>query len=492
LNKTILYDFRRTLLSKALIISIVAVMSLGIAVLAADASANESIISSSNKDSVNDNTLTLFLHQGNDSNFLSYSFNQFGQPLSGVRLEVNITKDQTVYHSMVTSNASGYSIATFVATSIVNGTATIEIIYPDGSISSGGTMKIEGIPRGAVTLIKDYPPIALVSAQENTRQKSVLVFFAGPNASLPTGYLVYYKFAGLDQSDASFFNMTSMLPLGVLKQYHETFRPIIPANQSSSSILHIVVFYPNGTEIFALSTPLELFFPQSQVVPFIKIASDSFQGVIAFLVAFISVIASFVLFGKEKLSGVIDSVLVLPISRRELIMSRYFSIFFAVGTSTLIVVTVEDFAVWFLSGNFLPSLLVIGSLGAFATEICSILSISFILAYFIRSSTFLAFGSVIIWVFFLQLLWNPLISTVASLLGAAPLSQTYIRVAIVSYFVNPTHLVSLIYILNTGDFEFTPIFAPSFGVSIMSIIVAEILWTLIPLLSLLYIAKRKD
>lgn len=229
------------------------------------------------------------------------------------------------------------------------------------------------------------------------------------------------------------------------------------------------------------------------VDPYYVLANTALDIVrVAWFVALMAILGAFGSFGNDKIKGVLDSILAQPVTRAGLVFSRYFSTLCALATAVTASVMIVDLLMGALAGSFFSPVFVGGVILAFIIEIASILAIMFISSYLVTSSSRLLAIGMGLFVLF-DLFWGSMINTVTELLGANANSAIYIKVSIASYFINPTELAALVYIITRNWFELiTPIVPSSYGVSIFSLVVSSTFWLMTPLIVLLMLAKRRD
>lgn len=209
------------------------------------------------------------------------------------------------------------------------------------------------------------------------------------------------------------------------------------------------------------------------------------------------ILVAFATFGNERISGVLESVLVQPISRTGLVLSRYLAVLCAAGVAAVASFLAIDLILQILDGASFPQTFVATIILTYLAGIASLLAIFFIVSYTVRSNAILLGFGLGLW-FLLDFLWSYIVSAIADLAGAGPgtgtaFSVSYIQASIASYFLNPTQLSGLAYVYSLRWFEMnTPVDPVSYGVTLYSMIAAVALWVFVPLTVLLLIVKRKD
>lgn len=209
------------------------------------------------------------------------------------------------------------------------------------------------------------------------------------------------------------------------------------------------------------------------------------------------VLLAFLAFGNERIKGVFDYVLAQPVSRVGLVSSRYLSILCSISVASIGSFLVIDLILQGLNGSSFSSHFVLAMLLTYPGEIAAMLSIAFIFSYIAKSSGILIGSMISLWTIF-DLLYQYITNGIANAIGVditnnSIFTSSYIHFSIVSYFLSPSGLPSVGYVLSMGWFEQNSPINPNFyGVSVASLAVTEALWILVPLGFLLFIASKLD
>ena len=95
-------------------------------------------------------------------------------------------------------------------------------------------------------------------------------------------------------------------------------------------------------------------------------------------------IASYNLYGKYRLTGVLESILVQPISRLGLSISRFFCTFIAMAIAISISMIVIDGVVWAFTNSFVSNTIILSSAVSFFVETAAFIAIMMLLAHVVR------------------------------------------------------------------------------------------------------------
>ncbi len=481
--------------------------------------------------------------------FLVFETNQFGQPVSGPTLQANLTVDpfpiggkgpitnpgsyQVYSGPSVTTNSSGeaeFTIEVPVSNiSEVNENYTVPIMVhlPNGGIMSAGgepspysqsvefangTYTYVPVPPGQVVSITRNSILSATDSS-NSQKRNLLVTWAGTNGSVPSGYSVYYMFINVTQTctvtqfgtqcSSQFSvppNLTeaNMTFLGSLNSYHQVFDPPkLEANLGNGSQLVVGIFSTNGTvavppqnNVFSVSQ----LYPSSQGISqqtANQLVFSFLTSVYALLVPLIAIIGSYSLYGRDRVSGVLESVLAQPVSRRGLALSRFFSTFIGMAIAISVAMIAVDGLVMYYTKLFLSTTLLLASAGAFLVELAAFIGIMMLLSRVVKSSGLLIGIGVGIFLVF-EFLWSVLVLIVLSLTRTGFGSSGFIGYTIALQFVNPAQFIQLIITYLTNQSSRVLISPVQYGITIPSLVETGVLWVALPLAAFLYLAIKKD
>jgi ABC-2 type transport system permease protein len=223
-----------------------------------------------------------------------------------------------------------------------------------------------------------------------------------------------------------------------------------------------------------------------------------FGSLFGIFIPLMAIVGSYNSYGKDRVSGVLESVLSQPVSRRGLSISRFVSSFSAMAIAVAVAVGVVDGIAWYYTKSFVSSSVIISSTLAFFVELAAFIGIMMLLSHIVKSSGALigiGVGLFIVIDFF----WGILLSLTISLTNTGFNSASYFRDIIIAEFVNPAQFVGLVdtYITHQASFvgisPFSfPLTPSQYGVTIPTIVATGLLWIALPLAAFLYVAVKKD
>jgi ABC-2 type transport system permease protein len=356
-----LYDFKNTITSKTVIIlvAIILLISLTIIPLTSIRSIGGTGVPSSP---------ILYYQDGVSPNFgyhyLTYFTNQYGDGISGVTVTVTFT-GPTNHTNTVVTNSSGLA---FVKVTAPNASYTV-ILKEQLSGSSFTTSLSDPTsihsPPGVIRRVGGFgggsgdASIQSVEDKHNSSKRDIQVFYAGNLGAVPSTYTLYYKvvpsFNGFycKGNGGCPYNYTDMTSLGNLNGYLETFDPTIPTGLNETAQVWFELFSQNKTQVGSTNfTAFDLRQPRQPIMS-TSIASFFFSGVLGFFIPLMAIIGSYSSYGKDRLTGVLESVLARPVTKRGLAMSRFLSTVLSFTLASAAAVGVVDLLLNSVGGSFL-------------------------------------------------------------------------------------------------------------------------------------------
>ncbi|MFI5420357.1 MAG: ABC transporter permease, partial [Nitrososphaerales archaeon] len=488
----------RTLKSKSTIISF-AILVFGLAPFI------PAITGNSGQFQGNLNASAVMLHDDAGYHFLVFVTNEFGQPLSGIHGQFVLKGQGHNYSNNGTSNATGYISITILA-------PQIRADYFGGGFIEGfnGNQKfIFNVPQlspGEIYPLPVAAPFSSITDTSNASRRLLNAFYAAPYGAMPYAYSLYYSLppnqnmsSGTGNSSSSLnpvLNESQMYFVGVLNNFHQAFRVIIPPDQictnqdpPCTTQLNLALFSINGSLIY--STQMDessLYPPAAPPIRGNDLASQYFVGFLSYFVPVIAIVGSFSAYGRDRVSGILESVLSRPVTRRGLALSRFFSTFLALGVTVLGAIILIDFILRFFTGSFLDPMLVLGTALSFLVELAAFIGVMFLISHLVKSSISLILVGIAL------VIALDFLPSIIGALGATAGSLSFIQDTILLDFANPAQFTSLMNVMLTNQvLSLSVSIDPSiFGVTIASMLVAGLVWSIVPLAIYLQLATRRD
>lgn len=263
-----------------------------------------------------------------------------------------------------------------------------------------------------------------------------------------------------------------------------------PTNVSKTSLFYLfALFSPSGKILgyvmFTVQPPAEADFTTST---FFRNTTEIYE----LFIPLMSLLSAYYLFGKDRIEGVLESVLVRPLSKTSLMLTRYFSGAFSVIGASLISFALSSLVIYESYGKFLPESASLSILWTIVAEVLSFSGIMFLLPTFIKSQARLI--SAMVGIFLVaDLFWSfrPIFPSLimAAIPGISAGGITYFRDTIISYYLSPAGLSTISEGLNLGPYAIPGVpsitvqgITPAYlGLTTVNLIVTGLLWAVIPI-----------
>jgi ABC-2 type transport system permease protein len=220
-------------------------------------------------------------------------------------------------------------------------------------------------------------------------------------------------------------------------------------------------------------------------------AAFFFSGVLGFFIPLMTIIGSYSSYGKDRLTGVLESVLSRPITRRGLAMSRFLSTLSAFSIAVVASVGVVDLVLNSVAGSFLPQDYALAIIAGLVVEVAAFTGLIFLLSHLVKSTGLLLGLSIGLFVV-LDFFWGLIIFLLTLLLGGAQGSFVGLQATYLSYYANPAQFLNLVnaYVLQSSLGGFVS--PSSYGVTLPAIVFDGVLWAVAPFIIFLYLAVKRD
>src|SRR2546425_2096176 len=433
-----LYDLKRTITSKSVLIltAITLLISLTIIPLTSITTTFNSFSSSPS---------ILYYRDNGGYHFLAYYSNQYGEPLSGTSISITLTPTYPArgmnYTQTEKTNSTGLA---FLSLNPPNGNYSATISFPIGSGTAKFPSYLTSRPAGHVELISGNA-ISTVVDRANAAKRDIQIFYAAPYGATPSGYSLSYKVVDSFSSYyGNGFNQSQMTLLGNLTSYHRIFDPPL-SNLNDTSQVVFELFQPNNsTALFppTVYPAFELRQPQAPVNA-TNVATLFFSTILSFFVPLIAIIGSYTSYGKDRLTGVLESVLARPVSRRGLAISRFLSTLTALAVAAIVSVGLVDLVLNEVVGSVLPQDYALAIISGLVVEIAAFTGLVFLLSHLFKSTGVLLGISIVLFVV-LDFFWGLIIFLLTLLLGGTSGSAVAVEATLVSYYANLAQFLQLI------------------------------------------------
>jgi ABC-2 type transport system permease protein len=422
----------------------------------------------------------------NGFNVLLIAYNSFGQPLSGIAF--NLTGVNFKFGKTVTTNSSGL-VEFFVPANSTQGTLELNANIAGSSLSQTLPNQIIILNPGKPGIPNNLASIQLVTDASNSSRKDVFVFAVGPNFSKPD-YSLYYTI--IPASSIGGFpgpvNESNMKYLADIKDIASVVNFNVPSNVSANEVLLAAVFQRNGTLITSLAT--NVLSPNINISAS-QIASSFLSGILAVFVPLMAILGAYSIYGRDRVSGVLESVLVRPVTRRSLLLSRFIAGLIASAAAVMITILVVDLIFALKLNQYLSATFIFSSWASLVVEVAAFIGLLFAISQLTKSTGALI-GAGIGLFLVLDFLWSLIIFLALSAAGTSFGSDYALHIETLLDFFNPSQYLALVQIYQTHTILNVPVNISSYGVTLATLLIDGLAWVLLPLLLALWLVVRKD
>ena len=477
-----LYDFRRTITSTSVLILIGIILLISLAIIPFTTP-----IVSSFRGSGSD---ILYYRDTGAYHFIVFSSDQYGQPLQGTKISMSLSGVKT-YANATTTNSEGYA---FITLSAPNGTYTLAVNETNGAnmASFGWYMFASPIGEPQFSI---GSPISTVQDRANASKRDVQTFYAALYGAKPSGYSIRYKVAATSPpppyKDSTPYTKDQMDFLGNLTNYRQVFDPAIADGLPGTTSVWFELFAPNGTAVSGTEIPVFELRQQQFRPEATNIASSFFSTILSFFMPLAAILGAYSSYGKDRLTGVLESILARPISRRGLAISRFLSTLTALAVAAIVSVGLVDLVLNEVVGSVLPQDYALAIISGLVVEIAAFTGLVFLLSHLVKSTGVLLGISIVLFVV-LDFFWGLIIFLLTLLLGGTSGSAVALEATLVSYYANPAQFLQLINVYVFQSSSGTTLQSSNYGVTLPAIVLDGFLWAILPFLAFMYLAVKRD
>jgi ABC-type transport system involved in multi-copper enzyme maturation permease subunit len=499
-----LYELRRALLSVPLLVLTALIILVAFAILG-------TIAESTPPPSTLPEESGAYYFTGGAYHFEFYAFTQSGASISGATFTIDM------YPANATPFSPGASLANATGVTGSNGLVNLAIPLTGSNYSAElqwTAPGMSGFPGGPGPLFPVSAPlpgvtVPFASSWTSTIQtvhhlisaNALLIYYPGPNGTVPPDYQVYWSASVNESFPPTTLSEASMHRLGALTNPYAVFPLVVPRNSNSRvfpnfEYLQVELFTTTG-QLVATDTnqTASNFFPPAGGVAGTGIALSFGGSIMVFLVPLMAILASYSVYGRDRLTGVLEGVLARPVSRLGLVTSRYLAVVTALCLAATISVACLDGLIAWVYGGFLPVIAALVLFTALLVEIGAFTGITFLLSHALRSAAGLV--GISLGLFALLTIGWLIIPNIIGGLNGTIFTAAYERALLQLEFLNPVQFLDLttaLYFNSVGVFsEFGLTTVPSaYGVTLASVIATGIAWAFLPLLALLYVVRIHD
>ncbi len=472
----ILYDMLKTLKNKWMIILTAVIILISLAIIPLVQSVNVST------GGVSSNNTTGYLYYENGYHIVTFSFNQFGIGIPNVKIVLNMTGNNVNVSKTIFSNSTGYATL-YLNLTKSNYNLYINLSYPgSSSLVSLVNFIPEKISNNSLYIFLGGP-FTLITDQKNASIHKLLLYYPLLNYSKNENLSVYYYVYGQNIQNKTYLgSFTPNITVYNLPSFK---------NYSTRSDIAFAL-YSNSSLIFQTIIPVSFLRGQVISINGENLGASFISSILTIFYPLIAILSAYSAYGKDRVTGVIESVLSRPITRTKLTLSRFVSIMIAIAISITITILIVSYLI--SSSLHVPMFsfsFTLYSILALLVDTGAFVLLIFIFSHLVKSTSALIGISIALFVIF-DFFWSLIVLAVSEALGYGIASFNYYQVDVILSYINPAQFFSLVSAYLTGSYGGFSMNPSLLGIDPVNIVIAGILWIVVPLAILYYLAKYRD
>ena len=493
--RPITYEIKRTLTSKFVIIMIVAIVGLA-SLLAYE---NGSTFSTVNVPTTPELTTGYYIN-GQNLTMVGYFHDAYGHPID------HITAYYEYNNTFYSSAANKYGFANATIPAIPTGkpvTVLVNFTYERfrQPVSSPQT----AFQINALNLFSGLMVVNEIFNPANKSNLGMLAFYVGSGGS--TAPPITFYISSINLSRISSVNPASLEANSTfsitLSGFVET--TIFPQVTAADRGMNYSVVATNTTGAFIAFTTSSDTSPVGILGPlslYTKLSQSDLQGlvfsgtsqILGFLIPILAIFAAYLTYGKDRTTGVLESVLKRPITRGEIIFSRFISNSVAIIGAVALSMLFSDLIINHYLGSYLSAYFDVYFIWTYVVEGLSFLALVYLFSHLVKSQGALLGAAIAIFVVW-DLFWTIIPIAILSALGIGSSTNTYLSAEVLFNYISPAGYGSLVQTFFTGKIGLissTSINPALFGINVPLLITAGILWMVVPFAIAFSLAVKRD
>ena len=212
------------------------------------------------------------------------------------------------------------------------------------------------------------------------------------------------------------------------------------------------------------------------------------------LIPILGIFTSYLTYGKDRTTGVLESVIKRPVSRQGIIISRFTANAISIGISVILSMISGDIIIQYFFGQTLSLYFSLFFIWTYIIEGLAFLGLMYLFAHIVKTQSQLL-GVAIAMFIIMDIFWLIIPAAILGGLGISRASSTYILGNVAFGYASPAGYGSLVqfYFTNHIGFLSTVNVNPSaYGVTEIYLLISGLLWVAVPMIINYYLAKKYD
>ena len=507
-----IYDLRRTLTGKFTIVMIVLIVlaTVGIAYAAVSFSSGSSTPPGSEA-----YVYPAVFKTPSGYNVTDFVANGYGQPVAGLKIDsslVNTTFNKTTatygtkmdnlsgttngygyFNKTISLSAGNYSEYEYYPLYIsgINVSAEFQNPVIEKNTTSGGIDDFNSAVWQSTSNQSVYF-IAKVANPSSKTISNIEIYYASANGSaMPDANLYYYVQNTSNNNPQP--TPTNMIFYGEIGGFHNKVFTL-PLNATANGLNEIIELFPptGGTQPLVMLTSAELYSSTSSGALLEAILQVPYE----FLIPILGIFSAYFYYGKDKASGVLESIITRPVTKGRIFASRFIGGAMSFLVALVVAEALSDIIIYRYTGYLLSSSYFFSILGGYLVEAIAFSGLIYLVSQFIKSQGGIL-GTGIGLFFVMVLFWSDLMALVLFALHVDSAVKSGVVAALALDTISPSTFPSLVIDLRSGVYGSTlgigsGYLASSVGITMVSVVLVGLAWLLIPALASFFLARSRD
>ena len=434
-----------------------------------------------------------YFYENSSYHQVSYFFDATGNPLTHLSVSfVVLNQTNRVFSAETTTSTNGFANFTFSPPILTEQFIAYEnYSYAGEEFSTNVILNASNHSMNYMSgLGYQINPVA---KPRDPYGDNLLIFYLGENGTRSSTVKVYLAKAsgltGVETNGSNSYNKYNSKKLvATISDFCLTIVNVPVGPSGISQFFNVFIYSANNT-LLAESVNLRLSFPSPgyQAADEAAIFSSAYLPVLGSMIAFL---IAYTNYGRLFSAGVMDSILVRPITRGRLFLSRWISSAISLFTFPLLIFATLDMLIFWRFSSLIPlpvyTILLTGIYFSFLAFLGIVLALSNV----VKSDSVL-FGSTLFILIVFTVLWGSIGQLIGGFLGISPpigvgvpgVSENYLSLQLLTYYLNPVGGITLASTAVTGNFEnfIQPISASPYSPTAIRIVLEGVAWTVFTL-----------
>lgn len=495
--KPLLYEIKRTLTSKFVIAMIIVIILIA---LAAGFGIKSSLANNNPSPAQSVYTENGYYYDNGSYHLVNYAFNGYGQPMQNVNFNFTLSSPHTKTYSAVTGSDgfANFTVSAINASTLFNLPENYSYVTQSGNEHGYSLFNLIN-PTNASNLKlyqllshTDQYNMRIVENPNNPLISQILLFYLGTNGTPSPAVKVYYM--GFNISNPAYTLQSSNLTESNMNYsqslpsfYATTINVNFPLNSTYQDF--VLGFFNSSNGLYGYAGPFSGVVHPLNPSGVNSLFLSIIDGLLGLFIPLMAVMSGYITYGKDKTTGILESVLVRPVTRSGALTSRYLANVVAILVASAISLFVMDAFFGFYLKSYLTITVILQSLWALFVESAAFIGIVYIFSHIFKSQGALLGISIALFLV-LDLFWSIIIEIVLTTgFHYTIFSASYTSALYKLYFVNPGSYFSLI-----TNFIISPqnLGLPTYGITATNLAIAGVLWIIIPVSIAYYISRKRD